>query len=195
MSLHPSPSFTLTEIAPAVVAPIRPCASQQVGIMHAGDAYRLVAVRPIPSGTRLFQIDGVETSYPTRHSLQIDADLHINSPIGISQADVFDQYFWRFLNHSCTPNATIRDLTLVTLSDIAQWSDITFDYDTTEYEIACPFACHCGSAFCRQTIRGFKFLLHAERERVRSQLAPYLLRRFDQDDTVDVAPQRRGNNS
>jgi len=33
-----------------------------------------------------------------------------------------------------------------------------FNYLTTEYELAAPFQCECGSAKCFGSIRGYKFL-------------------------------------
>jgi len=50
---------------------------------------------------------------------------------------------------------------------------------TTEYDMAEPFACHCGSPRCFGTIRGFKHLTEDERERLRPFLAPHLASLLD----------------
>lgn len=51
-------------------------------------------------------------------------------------------------------------------------------FNTTEFDLAEPFDCHCGSPGCFGTIRGFKYLTADERERLQPMLAPYLSRLF-----------------
>jgi SET domain-containing protein len=63
-----------------------------------------------------------------------------------------------FVNHSCMPNAAVRGLLLVALSDIQQDTEIMFDYSTTMDEDYWTMDCHCGSDCCRHTISDFKYL-------------------------------------
>lgn len=64
-----------------------------------------------------------------------------------------------FVNHSCDPNAGIRDTTrLVALRDLAADEEVRFDYSTTMDESHWTMACRCGSRRCRRTIGDFKLL-------------------------------------
>ncbi|HBL12654.1 MAG TPA: SET domain-containing protein-lysine N-methyltransferase [Cyanobacteria bacterium UBA11162] len=88
----------------------------------------------------------------TMHSLQMDFDLHIE----------LDEP-GRLINHSCSPNTGVRNnkfggYDFVALVDIPAGTEITWDYETTEYiSIAVP-KCSCGSPQCRLNIRGYKFI-------------------------------------
>src|SRR3972149_2928201 len=43
--------------------------------------------------------------------------------------------------YCCDPNALVRNLEVVTSREIQPWEEITFNYNTTEYDIADPFTC------------------------------------------------------
>ena len=60
---------------------------------------------------------------------------------------------YRYLNHSCEPNAGIKKVSaLFALHDIKKGEEITFDYSTTIDE---AFFCKCGSRKCRGVIADF----------------------------------------
>lgn len=63
-----------------------------------------------------------------------------------------------FINHSCTPNAGVRETQLISLSHIPQGSEIRFDYSTTMDEDFWTMECRCGSQKCRRSITDFKYL-------------------------------------
>lgn len=84
------------------------------------------------------------------------------------------EYGWRFLNHSCEPNAFLRGLTLVALDDIPEGAEITFDYNTTEWDMAHPFACVCGTPACVGVVRGYRHLDDAARARLLPWVAEHL---------------------
>lgn len=172
-------TFRPTQISPGVVVPIHSCRSEWVGVLQADKAYRLVAAQPIVAGTRLFHIEGERTNQPTRYSVQIGENLHIDLGNSYGAAEIFDRYFWRFMNHSCDPNTLIRDGAVIAIRDIPRWADVTFNYNTTEFDIAEPFECHCGSQDCRKAIKGFLHLPPTERERLRPLLAPHLIALID----------------
>lgn len=70
--------------------------------------------------------------------------------------------------------------------DIQCGEQLSFDYETTEYEMQTPFECKCGSSECRGWISGFRF--HADivlRDRDRSSVAPYLLQTLHDGDGAD----------
>ena len=174
--LHSNHSFIPTETGPGVVRPVHGCRSEFVGVVRAHGAYRLIAVRRIAAGTRLFRIEGEQTRRPTRYSVQIGENLHIDLSGGHSSEEILDRYYWRFMNHSCEPNTHVRGQEVIASHAIEPWEDVTFNYNTTEFDLAEPFDCHCGSPGCFGTIRGFKHLTADERERMQPMLAPYLSR-------------------
>jgi len=61
-----------------------------------------------------------------------------------------------FANHSCAPNAGIRnDRDLVALRDIPMGEEIRYDYSTTMDEKSFTMACRCGAPECRQVVEDF----------------------------------------
>ena len=104
----------------------------------------------------------------TMHSLQMDFDLHVE----------LDEP-GRLINHSCSPNTGVRNNKLggydfVALVDIPTGTEITWDYETTEYiSIAIP-ECFCGSPNCRRQTRGFEFLPLEIKQKHGEFIADYL---------------------
>lgn len=80
------------------------------------------------------------------------------------------------MNHSCSPNSYIcfDDLTYRALRDVANCEELTFHYCTTEYELANPFDCLCGSPDCLGHVTGFKGLNEEQVEKIAPLLSPYL---------------------
>ena len=168
--------FAPMQIRPGVILRVRRCHDTWIGVASEHGAFRLVALRAIAAGTRLFRIEGQTTRQPTRYTLQIDDGLHVTAGSGPGEEAAFDQFYWQFTNHSCEPNALIRARELIALRDIEAWADVTFDYNTTEYVMHEPFDCQCGSKHCLGRIKGFKHLTPEQRENRRPLLAPYLSR-------------------
>jgi hypothetical protein len=160
------------------------------GVLRAAGEYRLVAIRPIMAGERLFRIEGDRTSRPSRYSVQVGEGLHIDLGPGYTTEEMLDRYFWRFMNHGCDPNLLITGSEVVALCDIESGAALTFNYNTTEWSMAEPFRCHCGSAQCLGTIRGFKHLTAAERERMHPHAAPHILRLAAMDSQVRTDSSR-----
>jgi SET domain-containing protein len=85
------------------------------------------------------------SSVPTRTSIQIDEHNHIES------------FEAGKMNHHCDPNTEIRielireeiQAWVVAIRDINRWEEITFDYETTESELANPFQCSCHGNWIR----------------------------------------------
>jgi hypothetical protein len=145
-----------------------------VSVVWVVDEYRLVATRAFDAGERLFHMEGEPARRPTRYTVQIGENLHLEMLRGTKAEEVFDRYFWRFMNHSCEPNAFIRRRDVIAIREIAPQEGVTFNYNTTEYDMAEPFDCRCGSAHCLGTIRGFKHLPELERRRLAPFLASHL---------------------
>ena len=158
---------------------MRACSSGLGAVVTTAVDNRLVAVRAMKPGDFLFPISGLRTQTPSKYSVQIAADWHVDPGVGPRAQEAMDEHFWRFMNHSCEPNVMLRDQRVVVLRPIHPGEDVTFDYHTTEYELAEPFGCRCGSARCVGMVRGFRYLSSGERERLRPQLPDYLLRYLD----------------
>ena len=112
-----------------------------------------------------FKLGGVVSGRHDRYSLQLGRDRHLHVPSdddGIESPD----YFWRYLNHSCQPNGYINTagLAFVALREISKGEECTFNYLTTEFEMAVPFTCRCGAVNCFGLIRGYAHLSVAQKE-------------------------------
>jgi hypothetical protein len=145
-----------------------------LGVAMAQGHHHVVALEPVAAGRELLQIQGVLTETPHRCSVQVAARLHLSPPADLRPDSQPDLYLWRYLNHACQPNAAVVGRGLIALRDIAAGEEVTFDYNRNEYEIAEPFACHCGACGGR-TIRGFKHLSAEEQARLLPILAPHLV--------------------
>jgi hypothetical protein len=156
----------------------------RLAVIRLDEEFRLCAARPVVAGERLFTIEGDLTSVPTRYSVQVGRSTHVDLPGTVTIEEILDKYYWRFMNHGCEPNVAIRGREVHSLRALRQWDEITFDYNTTEYDIAEPFDCRCGSAGCVGRVRGFRYLSRPERERLRPYLAAHLRSVLDGDDLV-----------
>jgi hypothetical protein len=150
------------------------CECKSVAVLVAHNHRRLVATRPVAAGTRLFAITGRETTVPTRYSLQVGPALHLDQECARDEFDLVRRYFWRYLDHHCDPTTVIRDREVFAVRDIAEGDGVTFNYNTTEYDMAEPFRCHCGSARCVGTVRGARHLTRAQRVELARWLPDYL---------------------
>lgn len=134
----------------------------------------LFATCRIPAGTRVLAIEGRLQSHPTRYSIQLDVATHIEADGQLPEAEMRRRHPWRFLNHSCDPNARVQGTTLVAVRAIGEGEQITFDYTTTEASMAEPFDCMCGAEGCLGTVRGFAHLDEDARRARADRLAPHL---------------------
>lgn len=108
--------------------------SKQPLIIKKGIAGRGVfAAKSFPKNSVIFKLQGIIIDHPTQTSVQIGKDLHIEDEIA------------GFLNHACTPSAHIdRQMhAVVSLRDINENEEITFDYSSNEDKLAAPFMCRC----------------------------------------------------
>ena len=125
---------------------------------------RLVTTEPIASGEVIFLLDGVVRAKPTRYSIQIGADAHLDD-MGPVDAT----------NHRCDPSAFIdfsdpERIVLRALRDLSVGDEVSIHYCATEYDMESPFDCHCGADACLGRIRGYRHVSDA----VARSLAPWL---------------------
>ena len=119
-------------------------------------------------GEVLLRLSGTRQAQAGRHTLQLVEHEHLAAPTEAPAPA------WIFLTHSCAPITYVRDLTLVALRDLAEGEALTFNYNTTEYELAEPFECHCATCPPGHLVRGYKHLSAAERETLAPMVAPFL---------------------
>ena len=141
-----------------------PC---RIEVSQRGTHHSVLAAELIGKGEAILAIVGHVEERPTRHSVQVGRSAHVSGPAELPPEMAVAEYGWRFLNHSCEPNAFLRGLTLIALDDIREGAEITFDYNTTEWEMAHPFA-------CVGVVRGYRHLDDAARGRLLPFLAEHL---------------------
>ena len=128
-----------------------------------GSEKGLFATSDISAGEVLIKFEGVELDHATRTSLQISRWKHLEGPGEIDD----------YLNHSCSPNCYVKDRELIASVDIVSGDEVTFDYDTTDYDMKDGFKCNCGSDNCRHVIAGYKNLSEEERSKLK-HVSPWL---------------------
>lgn len=159
------------EHAPGALLPTE---CELVGVLVTHDWRRLVATRPIAAGQRIFVIEGHETPTPTRYSVQVAKSVHLDQDGVHDMNQVVRRFYWRYMDHDCDPTTLIRGRSVIARRDIEAGEGITFNYNTTEYELAEPFRCRCASALCVGMVRGAKHLTAAQRALVDEMIADYL---------------------
>ena len=92
-------------------------------------------------------------------------------PMQIGQNQYYDtQPPGVFVNHSCEPNAGIRDdRDLIALRAIRAGEEVRFDYSTTMEEHSFTMRCLCGAPKCRHVVADFSTLPNEVRERYLAQ--------------------------
>ena len=149
--------------------------SMSVQIIQTPHGFSLIATRGFAPGEHVLDLTGITKTTKDRYSIQISQDEHLH-PFDELQDNPADyQTPWIYTNHSCNPNVVIRGLSYIALREIQPEESITFDYETTELEMAEPFACGCQSETCRGLIRGFRHLSQLQRSALVDQTASYLL--------------------
>lgn len=146
-----------------------------VQIIQTNHGFSLLAANTFLPGDCVLDLTGITKSTKDRYSIQISLDEHLH-PFDELQGNPADcQTPWIYTNHSCNPNVVIRDRAYIALRNIQPGDDITFDYETTEVDMAEPFTCGCQSETCRGIIRGYVHLSASQHGALADQTASYLL--------------------
>jgi uncharacterized membrane protein YeiB len=129
----------------------------------------LHAVRSFAPGEVVFLLEGRPVNKATRYTIQVGAEAHLE-PISKRASP------WAYLNHGCDPNVTIDvpNRAIVARWPIRAGDQLRFDYNTTEWELAEPFVCNCGSPRCVGVVVGFAHLSPARREFLLGNAAPHI---------------------
>jgi len=90
----------------------------------------------------------------------IDHPTYLTVQVGVGKHITLRPEFLQYINHSCDPNAFFDTTTmqLVCLGPIKTGEEFTFFYPSTEWEMAQPFECYCGSPKCIGVIKGAAYL-------------------------------------
>lgn len=98
------------------------------------DGYKaLIATDNFYQGETIIVLPKATLPEPDRYSLEVSPGVHIDcsdSPVGS-------------INHSCRPNAAVRNGRIVVWECIKVGDSITIDYRRTETKMAVPFYCEC----------------------------------------------------
>ena len=147
--------------------------SNKVGLGHGPYGAAVVCIEDIQPGEVLFRLTGKQTVSPHKYTAQLDRDLHVDP----------GEELWAMANHACQPNCFL-DFSLhqmVALTPIKPNEEITFNYLSSEWELAAPFDCGCEATHCPGTIRGFRYLDDPQREAIRDLLSPFLIRQLHRE--------------
>ena len=90
----------------------------------------------------------------------LDSPSYLTLQVGVRQHITLLPEFLQYSNHSCDPNIFFNPVSMeiLALKDIEVNEEFTFFYPSTEYDMAQPFLCYCGSGNCLQNIKGAKYL-------------------------------------
>jgi SET domain-containing protein len=157
----------------ACIAPLsraRTWSSPKIELRPGAEGLGVFVVEAISAGEVLMAIAEVFVEQRAQHTIQIDEHRH---QAGTGEID-------DYLNHSCDPNcALIFDrLELVALRPLAAGEELSFNYLSSEWDMAAPFRCGCGAADCMRSIAGFRWLKPAEQDALAPLASPYLRRRL-----------------
>ena len=81
---------------------------------------------------------------------------YLTVQVGIDKHILLQPEHLQYINHSCEPNLFFDTyaMHIVALKPIAAGDEMTFFYPSTEWEMAQPFICFCGSIGCLGEIKG-----------------------------------------
>lgn len=141
----------------------------KVKVLDSGMGKSLSANQDMLKGELIFEFEKNFIPYPRVDTLCIADDKH--------QYSMDPEAFENFLNHSCNPNGYINfdDLSFRALRNIEKGEYLSFNYLSTEWDLANQFDCRCGSVGCFNKIKGFKYLTTQERNALHPWLSPFLI--------------------
>jgi SET domain len=111
------------------------------------DQKAFFARRPYKPGETIISFSaGSILSEPTYLTVQVGLDKHI----------MLQPEHLQYINHSCDPNVFFdtHNLQVIALKSIEEGDEMTFFYPSTEWNMAQPFKCFCGSNNCLGEIKG-----------------------------------------
>jgi hypothetical protein len=105
----------------------------------------LVVEKPFKKGEHIATFNITEYCEPAWCTIQVSKDKHVNivEPL-------------LYMNHSCNPSVNIDTSKGLVISnrDLSEGDAVTYFYPSTEWKLAQPFDCWCGSQKCLKTVSG-----------------------------------------
>jgi len=85
---------------------------------------------------------------------------YLTIQLNINEHICLQPLFLQYINHSCSPNMffDITDYKVICLQPIKAGDELCYFYPSTEWEMAQPFQCVCGSVNCLGYINGASYL-------------------------------------
>ncbi len=147
--------------------------SKKVVLRDATKGRALFALEPIASNEVIVEFEQNFIDVPTWTSMQVDEETHQDA----TDRDALENY----VNHACRPNGYIEfsTLTLRARRTIESGEELTFNYNTTEWNMTQGFQCKCGCQGCYGPVLGFKALNLKEQKRLEPWLSPFLLAKLN----------------
>lgn len=103
---------------------------------------------------RAFEPGDIITAFSAGETLQTPNYLTIQT--GINRHITLVPAYLQYTNHSCDPNVFFdtASMQLICLQPLRPGDEMRFFYPSTEWDMAQPFVCNCGSSNCLQLING-----------------------------------------
>jgi hypothetical protein len=154
-----------------------------VEVKIADNSFGVYAKKNFRQDEIIFKIkEKIILDHPTQFSIQIGINRHIELNHSINLFN-HPEFYWRYLNHSCKPNCfcKIEDMTFRAKKNINPGEHLTFNYLTTEYDMAVPFKCNCHSESCMKWIKGFKYLNDEQKIKLLSTVTTHIRFLFEKE--------------
>ncbi len=105
-----------------------------------------------------YQPGDIVTSFSAREI--VTEPNYLTVQVGIGQHILLHPEHLQYINHSCDPNIFFDTyaMHILALRPIAEGDEMTFFYPSTEWDMAQPFNCHCGTARCLGKIQGAAYI-------------------------------------
>ena len=86
----------------------------------------------------------------------VSSPSYLTVQIGVDQHILLEPEHLQYINHSCDPNVFFDTYSyeIIALRPIETGDEMTFFYPSTEWSMAQPFQCLCGSHRCLGDIKG-----------------------------------------
>jgi SET domain-containing protein len=141
------------------------------------------SVEKIEKGTIIFEATGYVEDQASKYSVQIGEHEHF-----IAEGDLI------YCNHSFSPNCRVKicetkiAIQMIAIRDIEPGEDITFNYNTTEWELSCPFE----DRDTHKWVLGFKQLDEQERQEIWSLVSEWMKIKINAKITNDLSAVNSG---
>ena len=111
-------------------------------VLEKNGFYSLITKKAFGYGDEVCIVLGEELIQPKRFSVQVAENIHVHVKAPV-----------KFINHNCTGNIQLIERVFVATRAICEGEEITFNYNSSEDDLAEPFFCNN----CGKLIRGRKY--------------------------------------